>query len=129
MLKTKRVWLFPALSALLLLALSSIPHFSTDSVSPSISDTFWHVVGYVPLGFLIHFAVANSPGPFVALPTGWSIILGVSYGTFNELYQYFIPGRAVDFTDMAANVAGALAGTACFILFRKFSPARKENPA
>lgn len=127
MFKNHRAWLLPALYALLLLALSSIPHFSTDSVSPAISDKFWHVVGYIPLGFFIYFAIDRRPGPFAALPGAWALFLGIGYGILNELYQHFVPGRSVDLVDLVCNITGALIGTIAFMLLHKAGFGQKEN--
>jgi len=38
-----------------------------------------------------------------------ALILSVSYGIFNEIYQYFIPEREFSFGDMLANSLGIIA--------------------
>ena len=38
-----------------------------------------------------------------------ALILSVSYGIFNEIYQYFIPEREFSFGDMLSNSLGIIA--------------------
>ena len=128
MFKKHHAWLLTALYALLLLALSSIPNFSTDDITPAVSDKFWHTAGYMPLGFLLYFAIDLHPGAFAALPGFSALFLGIGYGTLNELYQYFVPGRAVDMNDLACNIAGVIIGTMLYLVFQKMRLAKIKSP-
>ncbi len=38
----------------------------------------------------------------------WALVFSVSYGIFNEIYQYFIPDREFSFGDIVANSLGVI---------------------
>ena len=46
-----------------------------------------------------------------------SLSIAILYGTFLELMQSFVPDRAFDYADLAANTAGAVIGVAIFLFF------------
>lgn len=127
MFRNNRAWILPALWALLLFALSSIPDFTTQSLSIKLSDKIWHFLAYTPLGFLIHYAMEQKPGPFVSAPANWSVLFGILYGIFDEFHQYFVPGRFLDGLDLVANTIGVLFGTWLFLIYRKLKLSQKEN--
>jgi len=51
---------------------------------------------------------------------GWTILIAGSYAAFDELHQYFIPGRAPDFFDILADGAGIIAGVLLAVFNIKF---------
>jgi VanZ family protein len=45
------------------------------------------------------------------------------YGVFDEIHQYFVPGRHADGLDMLADIGGGLLGAALmFLLLRRYAP-------
>ena len=48
--------------------------------------------------------------------------VAVLYATLLEVFQYFAPGREVHLSDLAANVAGILAGLVIVALWRRQQP-------
>lgn len=88
----------------------------------------------VPLGFLVRkgahvivffalaFCVAQSLKFYIhkwqLLLTSWAI--ASAYGVFDEIHQYFVPGRSMEFSDMLINSVGAFigAGLVVALLYR-----------
>jgi VanZ family protein len=127
MFRNNRAWFLPIIWAILLFISSSIPNFTTESFSIKLSDKIWHFIAYMPLGFLMHYAMEQKPGPFVSAPASWSALFGILYGIFDEFHQYFVPGRFLDGFDLVANTLGVLFGIWLFLIFRKLNLGQKEN--
>ena len=52
-----------------------------------------------------------------------------AYGVFDEIHQYFVPGRSCTATDMLINAAGAFCGVlAAHVLLAKFAAKRAAKP-
>ncbi|MCL2217699.1 MAG: VanZ family protein [Defluviitaleaceae bacterium] len=80
-----------------------------------------HFTVYFVLGFCVvnalKYHVKNKKSLFAL---AWGI--SAAYGAFDELHQYFIPGRVCSVRDMIINASGAMAGVAVFLfLSRKTS--------
>ena len=106
---------------------SSVPGEHSGNASMNIAD--W-VRNFVPIEpdtmnflvrkgahftvyFVLGFCVANSLKYHVKnkkslFAMAWGI--AALYGVFDELHQYFIPGRVCSVRDMLINAAGAMAG-------------------
>ena len=48
-----------------------------------------------------------------------ALVFSVSYGTFNEIYQYFIPEREFSFGDILANILGIITFLIMVYIFQK----------
>ena len=48
----------------------------------------------------------------------WAVVAVLVYSTLLEGFQYFVPGREVYLSDLAANMVGILAGMAIVALWR-----------
>ncbi|MFQ5630333.1 MAG: VanZ family protein [bacterium] len=127
MFRNGSAWILPVFWAIALFALSSIPDFTTKSLAITLSDKIWHIIAYLPLGFWLHYAIEQKPGPFASAPANWAVFLGSLYGFVDEFHQYFVPGRFLDAHDLLANTAGVLSGTVLFLLYRKIVFRQKEN--
>ena len=55
----------------------------------------------------------------------WVAVATLVYSTLLEGLQYFVPGREVHLSDLAANVVGILAGLAIVVLWRSQQAGRK----
>lgn len=77
-----------------------------------ISDKVEHFFAYLVLAFLLtmflHFS-RREDGLF-ANPIKSGIIITLLYGAFDEIHQYFIPGRFCELGDYIANLVGILIG-------------------
>ena len=127
MFRNKYAWILPCFWAILLLSVSSLPNFSTDSLAISMSDKLWHIFAYLPLGFLLFYAIQEKPGPFASAPMRWAMILGLFYAVFDEAHQHFIPGRQLDVLDLLANIVGVVLGIFVFLVQRQIYLRYRES--
>ncbi|MFO1462451.1 MAG: VanZ family protein [bacterium] len=95
----------------LIFILSSIP----VQVRPGV-DKVLHVLEYALMGFFATRGVLLSWN----LSRGMGIFLGglmaTALGVFDELHQYFVPGRSASPYDAMADLAGAYLGAALFVV-------------
>ncbi|MEW6652602.1 MAG: VanZ family protein [Bacteroidota bacterium] len=74
-------------------------------------DKLEHFFAYFILGVLLVLTL-HFQNKYIALkqrPLFFSIIFLILYAAFDEIHQYFIPGRYADVLDWAADVLGGLA--------------------
>lgn len=69
------------------------------------ADKLAHFAVYAVLGLLLARGAAAS-----RLSPLWAVVLGVAYGASDEIHQHFVPGRAAEAADWAADSLGVLAG-------------------
>jgi VanZ family protein len=113
--------------ATLLFGLSSIPDLSSPVHFSSWDDKFEHTLAYMPLGWLLMRSLTwNGRNRRTAL---WlTIIIGTLYGVSDEIHQYFIPGRFMDWGDALADSVGVALGGGFFCRWRKRkSSSEKES--
>ena len=79
--------------------------------------------------FLFYFGCAAILSAISVRNSNWIwIALGLSfYSALMEILQYWAPGRVPDFTDFAANSAGAGSGAAVIFLARNFWARRQKS--
>jgi VanZ family protein len=90
-------------------------------------DIAFNLIGYVPLGLLVCFAVVRSDGSFWG---GWGLagVVGCALSLLLELLQNFLPSRVPSNVDWALNSAGAALGaTLALAVFRLGGVARWQN--
>lgn len=103
-------WIPPAIWAVLILVLSSVPNpsFPVPDAFPGV-DKLAHALVYAVLGWLTFGASRASGTRARALVL---TILGVAaFGLVDEWHQQFIPGRFVELWDLAADVCGGAVGS------------------
>jgi len=95
--------------AALLFGLSSISDLSSPVNLFSWDDKIQHALAYMPFGWLLLRSLAWKRkihrGDF-----GFAIIIGVLYSVTDEIHQYFVPGRFMDWTDAVADAIGVTVG-------------------
>ncbi len=83
--------------------LSSLP-----SAARALDDGVWHGLGYGFLAALLLRALAAARWEAV---TGRTALLAAAlatlYGATDELHQWFVPGRAAQWSDLVADATGA----------------------
>ena len=101
----------PAIAwALVLFTLSSISDLPSPFHVSKWDDKLDHFVAYAILGALVLRAVAmHRPLPN-ARDFKITVVLGVLFGMADELHQYFVPGRFMDYKDFVADAVGVIAG-------------------
>lgn len=76
------------------------------------SDKNLHALLYSGLGFLLARALAGGLDRRVDFGTAiFATILAAVYGVSDELHQYFVPPRQVEFLDVMADTIGAMVAT------------------
>ena len=102
---------------ILILIVSSIPGNSMPKnwFSLGWEDKFYHIIEYSLLGILIYLAYYSELNkPFYIF-----ISFGFIFGTLDELYQSFIPGRFPNAFDIIADGIGVTLGSISTHFFRK----------
>lgn len=82
------------------------------------SDKIFHIGEYSILGFLLCRAIKSSfhsMNKFIIMFI--SIIIGVLYGIFDEIHQYFVPYRTADVFDAIADFGGTSLGVFCYMRY------------
>lgn len=95
------------------------------NVPDDIIRTVAHCIEFASLGFLTYNAIYSFKGftnPLI------SIALSFLYAVSDEIHQYFIPGRAFQFIDLAVDLTGIVIGTfAIFILLKIITKCTKKH--
>ncbi|MEJ2635183.1 MAG: VanZ family protein [Calditrichia bacterium] len=103
---------------LLIFALSSIPNLAGPDLGFRMQDKFYHFTFYGFYGILLALAFYNQ-NRFPALRRYFlvfTILFGMIYGLSDEIHQYFVPGRQMDFFDLLADSSGVAFGAVIFHL-------------
>lgn len=82
-----------------------------------VQDKLLHILAYGGLAFLL--CLAATMRQWIRDDSLWVqayrvILTAALLGAVDELTQYFVPGRVVDFIDWIADLLGCIAGTLCF---------------
>jgi VanZ family protein len=120
-----RYWLPPLLVYGFITFLSSIPGQNFPSVLPGWSiDKVVHFFEYAPVGGLLVRALLATTrlSPMAALATATLITLGL--GSLDEVHQYFVPNRQMDWRDATADTIGGFLGGVAMLLWLRLRPAR-----
>jgi VanZ family protein len=105
-----RLWAPPALYAMAIFALSSVPN--PPAPPGAMTDKHLHALVYAGLALLVLRALASADAGRVTRGRAFgAAAIAAAYGLTDELHQWFVPGRVVDAFDLLANAVGALAAT------------------
>jgi len=107
---TRRALLWgPVIAYMVLIFVES--SMSSAPLPSNVSDKWAHVGGYVLMGVLAVRAVhgglptrVTSRGALIAM------CITIGYGAFDELHQWFVPGRSADPFDLLADATGGVIG-------------------
>jgi len=110
---------------IILLAATSFPSDALPSIG--INDKYEHLVAYfilsVLFGLTLMFQEKNQ-----RMKKNWNsytVMILLAYGIFDEVHQYFIPGRYFDWIDLLANFVGIILGV--YFIRKYFAlPIQKE---
>ncbi len=115
---------FPAVFwTLLIFILSSIPNVPAPDLGFDLQDKVEHFLFYGIYGFFLAQAAFRQN----ALPRirqsypRFAAGFGILYGLSDEIHQYFVPGREMDFWDFVADACGVVAGVLYFTYRQKRS--------
>jgi VanZ family protein len=101
-------------------AIFFLSHQPTLPSTPG-GDKTAHLVAYAIMGAL--FARAFWFGTGWSQPALFSLAAAVSiaYGAFDEIHQYYVPGRFASWGDWVADAIGAIFGSVAFYLLARFT--------
>ncbi len=95
------------------------------NIPDDVIRTVAHCIEFAALGFLTYNAIYSFKGfTFPLISIGASFAYAIS----DEIHQYFVPGRAFQFIDLAVDLTGIVIGTfAIFILLKIIEKCRKKD--
>jgi VanZ family protein len=94
----------------LIFFVSSLP---TAPLPPGVSDKSGHLIAYLVLVVLAVRACAGGLPPRVTRGVAiGALMIAMGYGAFDEIHQWFVPGRSAELADWFADSAGAGIGLA-----------------
>ena len=118
--RRRRAWILTIAYVAVIFTVSSI-HGSIYLVPPfRLSDKLAHIAEYSGLGFLLtaaYFATLGSSRPRL-VPT-LAIGTGLIIGGLDELYQFTVPGRSVEFFDWLGDAVGIVLGNRLWSLLHR----------
>ena len=113
---------FPAIFyALLIFAISSIPHLNLPNLHLKFQDKLFHFLEYAIFAFLLSRAFSNSSNSFFKENSGWLTLgLGILYALGDESYQKTVLGRSSEFYDFVADSLGIVLTLTVIKSYQKF---------
>jgi VanZ family protein len=94
-----------------MLAIFFVSALSNAPLPEQVSDKTGHFVAYAGLAFLCVRAVAGGlPCRVVLRVALLAFAIAAAYGAFDEVHQWFVPGRSADVLDWFADATGACIG-------------------
>ncbi|RKY42869.1 MAG: hypothetical protein DRP85_01530 [Candidatus Makaraimicrobium thalassicum] len=114
-------WIPTFVWASVILVFSLLPYNRHLPLTVGYFDKVAHFFEYAVLALLMSRGMRGAGSFFFAKNFSFALILGGGYGIVMELAQHFVPGRAADIYDAAANIAGVICGVVLgeLILWRK----------
>ncbi len=106
---------------IVLLAATSFPTINIPTTA--VSDKAYHFMAYFGLGILLNLTLIFQ-NKFLTLKKRnafYTILIGSIYGIFDEVHQYFIPGRSMEFLDFSADFIGLVLAVFFLIFLMKVS--------
>jgi VanZ family protein len=89
----------------------------SDPPLPANTDKPLHWLAYLGLAIVVVRALAGGlPRRITARVALTAVLVTVMYGVTDEVHQLYVPGRSAELLDLAADAAGACAGTlVCYV--------------
>jgi len=113
---------FPAIFyAVLIFAISSIPHLRPPDLHFKFQDKLFHFLEYAIFAFLLQRAFSHSSYSFFKKNSNrLAFGLGILYALGDELYQTTVLGRNSEFYDFMADSLGVILSLAVTKTYQKF---------
>ena len=84
---------------------------SNAPLPSNVSDKWAHTAGYALMGVLAVRAVSGGlPARVTSCGALIAMLITIGYGAFDELHQWFVPGRSADPFDLLADASGGVIG-------------------
>ena len=127
--KNKKRFVFIPLGIywVILLVLTSIPSEGTPTFG--IGDKFEHLIAYFVLSILLQltFHFQNKYKILNVRHAFYTLVIACFYGIFDEIHQYFIPGRYFDLLDLLANFIGIVIAVSLTSYFIKINSQSRDS--
>lgn len=107
-----KYWLPLITWAIIIIIISSIPGETLPEIGTEFWDKLAHLFIYLIFSLLFIRALKNLPREINHLIIVYS--LSLLFALFDELHQYFIPGRDVEMPDLLSNWLGIFIGPFIF---------------
>jgi VanZ family protein len=107
---TRRVLLWgPVIAYMVLIFVES--SMSNAPLPSNVSDKWAHTAAYALMGVLAVRAVHGGlPARVTSRAALIAMLITIGYGAFDELHQWFVPGRSADPFDLLADASGGVIG-------------------
>jgi len=115
-------WILLIVFSILIFIFSSRPEVGVEQLFYG-QDKVMHFFAYGVHAFLCMEALSNKILFLKLFHYFLALVFSVSYGTFNEIYQYFIPEREFSLGDILANSLGIITFLTLVYIFQN----RKRN--
>ena len=113
-----RYWFPVLLYVTLIFTVSSIQNLKVPDL-PGVTDKLVHACEYGVLGFLLVRALRGTNIVSTSVPAALvAILIGLSVGLADEIYQAYVPGRMSDPLDYAVDALGLVVSALLFLLLR-----------
>ncbi len=114
---------------IVLLAATSFPTINVPTTD--VSDKAYHFTAYFGLGVLLNLTLVfqNKYLTLKKKNAFYTVLIGSIYGIFDEVHQYFIPGRSMEFMDFTADFIGLVLAVIIIIFLMRlyhYSPGEKK---
>jgi len=94
-----------------MLAIFYVSGLSIAPLPEEVSDKTGHLVAYAGLALLCVRALGGGlPCRVVLRVAALALVIAAGYGIFDEVHQWFVPGRSADLRDWFADLAGVCIG-------------------
>jgi VanZ family protein len=121
-------WIPAGVYVALIFALSSRPGSIQGRIPFHIFDKAAHLGEFAGLGLFLMVAFRGTlPRASLRHVVMLVLIVGLSIGVLDELYQNLIPGRAVEFLDWVADTIGVTVGSLIAVAHYRFKERRDPN--
>ncbi|MFH1502300.1 MAG: VanZ family protein [Candidatus Eisenbacteria bacterium] len=110
-------WVPAVVYVALIFAVSSIPGSLHGIIPFRVFDKVAHIVEFTGLGLFLTVAFRGTlPRASMRNVVLLVLVVGLSIGLLDELYQHLVPGRAVEFLDWVADTIGVVAGSTVAVI-------------
>jgi len=120
-------WLPAIIWTVVIFGLSSMTVFASSIIKFNMIDKLAHSIEYGGLGV---FLTVGYRGTFTDDRRRWVtplvIATGLMIGVFDELYQFTVPGRSVEFYDWCADAVGVILGNRLATEFFRWRAGKPE---
>ena len=110
-------WAITIFGAIAIFYLSSLT-FSGEVGKPNILAILYHFFAFFCLAFFLF--ISSTKGKEKYLIFFLAIFISIFYGLFDEIHQFFVPGRYCSFFDVVVNTTGILFASMIYFISIKY---------